>query len=75
MKFSNEFPVSRQTGGVSGPVNWGGRGSDHRWHGDGDWTSCRDRFSVFRTYGVFPAHGFTFLSIIEDPRFEVCRAC
>ena len=41
----------------------------------GDRTSCRDGFSVFRTYRVFPAHGFTFLSIIEDPRFEVCRAC
>jgi hypothetical protein len=41
----------------------------------GDWTSCQGRFSLFRTYRGFPAHGFTFLSIIEDPRFEVCRAC
>ena len=41
----------------------------------GDYTSCRDRFAAFRTYRVFPAHGFTFPSIMKDPRFEICRAC
>jgi len=41
----------------------------------GDRTSCRDRFPVFRTYRGFPAHGFTFPSIIKEPRFEICRAC
>ena len=41
----------------------------------GDWTSCRCRFAAFRTYRVYPAHGFTFPSIIEEPCFEIYRAC
>ena len=40
----------------------------------GGWTSCRGGFPVVRTYRGFPAHGFTFPSIIEDTRFEICGA-
>jgi hypothetical protein len=76
MKCSNEFPVSRQTGGVSDPVNWGGRGSDHRWRVQ--LTTGHHAVVVFQYFEQivdFLLMGSHAPSIMKEPHFEIYRAC